>query len=172
MKHIKSGNRPEEFESLAEYARSSSRGRSQISQFAPGFPLDRKHKVNSMTAGEQLEVAKEAVERDIACIGIAEYFEETIFLFAHICGLKSVEAWRRDERNPSRQLVGNLSAEDESIIKECYALEFEFYEFVLLKFHEQLTNVDIGGDIAAYKKAGASQYKDRILAPDAPYQRF
>jgi Sulfotransferase family len=155
------------FPTLAEYARTSFRNHSQISQFAPGFAPKRGTRLKHMRPAEQLEAAKEALERDIRCIGISEYFEETIFLFAHLCGLGEVASWQRDERNAERPLVDTLPPADLAAIREGYALDFEFYDFALARFRAQLAAADLRGDIDAYRAAGAGQYKDRILTPDA-----
>jgi Sulfotransferase family len=153
------------FPTLAEYARTSFRNHSQVSQFAPGFAPKRGTRLKHMRPADQLEAAKEAIERDIRCIGISEYFEETIFLFAHLCGLEEVAPWQRDERNAERPLVDSLPPADLAAIREGYAPDFELYDFALARFRAQLDVARLQGDIDAYRAAGAGQYKDRILTP-------
>lgn len=156
-------NRSKGFPTLAEYARTSFKSHSQTSQFAPGFAPGRSERLESIDPLDQLDAAKQALEQNIRCLGISEYFEETIFLFAHLCGLEQVEAWSRDERNAKRPLVEELAPSDEAAIREAYALDFELYEFALQLFRRQLAAVALRGDIEAYRQAGLGQYKDRLL---------
>ncbi|MBK6288151.1 MAG: hypothetical protein IPJ33_16225 [Gammaproteobacteria bacterium] len=146
--------------------RNGGRAHSQIGQFALPHMPDRARILAAMSTARMLAMAKENIERDIACIGIAEYFEESIFLFAHLCGLERVRAWKRDNRNRNRPLVWDLPPATQALIRELMHADFELYEWAVERFFAQLRRASIAGDIEAYKRDCEPQYKDRLIERD------
>ncbi len=158
-----------EFLALEDWVRKvGGRSHSQIGQFAVPFLPERGRILAAMSTTQMLDMARENIERDVACIGIAEYFEESIFLFAHLCGLKRVQAWKRDERNKNRQLVWDLPPSTQELIRELMSADFELYEWAVERFFAQLRRASITGDIERYKRDCEPQYKDRLIERDPP----
>lgn len=154
----------EAFPSLEEFVIAGrGRGHSQFAQLGIGYGPDAAQRKKGKTTKDIFEAAKEALANDLYAVGIAEYFEETIFLVARLCELSQVPAWRRDKRNPTRTLATDLPDHLVNLIREVYAYEFEFYEFALQRFFEQNKKIDFGSGLDAYKEVCASQYKDRLL---------
>ena len=66
----------EAFPSLEEWVRKGGgKNKSQLVHFAAPFNAARREIISRHTAPELLAIAKENVERDVACVGMAEYFE-------------------------------------------------------------------------------------------------
>jgi hypothetical protein len=142
------------------------RSHSQVAQFAAPFVAARRELLLAMTPEEMQRQARAHIARDVDCIGIAEYFEESIFLFAAQCGLACVGAWRRDNRNKDRVMTWDLPAGARELIENVFRQDFLLYDWVLDRFFAQLRQVGLGGDIDAYRAACADQYKDRLLPRD------
>lgn len=157
----------ERFPALEDWVRAGAgRANSQISQFALPHVPERGAVMQNLSIAQLLEMAKENIERDVACIGIAEYFEESIFLFANLCDLEAVPAWKRDNRNRERQMVWDLPAATQQLIREVMHADFDLYEWALDRFFAQLRRAVIAGDIETYKADCEQEYKDRLVERD------
>lgn len=154
---------PEGFPTLQKFAETS-RGisHSQISQVAVGFGKGWLERVHKLTAAQMLELALEAIDRKIAWFGLAELFEESIFTFAALCGLRSVPSWAKDDRNAERMLVADLPSDARAAIEFHYEAEIDFYRQAKAMFLSRIGKLDLGADLAAYRTACASQYKERL----------
>ena len=138
---------------------------SQIVQFGIGFGAERSARIKRMSPRDIYDNACEAIEREVYCLGLAEYFEESIFLFAHLCGLPAVLPWIRDNRNPGRPLADEVDSDTADMIREIYRYDFDLYEWAVKRFREQNQQFDFGLSLTRYKHACSAQYKDRILTP-------
>lgn len=162
-KHEKAHGTAAGFPDLAGFVRAGGGvAHAQVAQFArrPGDPPGRL----GLAPEALYERSVEAVERDMACIGIAERFEESIFCFAALCGIGSVVPWTRDNRNRGRPLAGALAQADRDLIREVYAWDFALYDWAVARFEAQVAQIVFGPSLCAYEAACADQYRDR-LAP-------
>ncbi|MBA3352397.1 MAG: hypothetical protein H0U23_08250, partial [Blastocatellia bacterium] len=141
---------------------------SQIIQFGAGYGEDQRRLVASLTTRDLFERSVENIERFVCFAGIAELFEETIFVVAHLCGIRRVSAWKRDQRNLSRPPVSTFSGATIDLIREIYYYDFELYDWAKRRFERLLSQIHIGGEIEAYREKCASQYNDRLLTIDKP----
>lgn len=152
------------FPSLEDYVKNSAgKAHSQSLQFAAGFGANGREVGRKLNAKQLLPLAKDAIHRDVHALGLAERIEESIFMFAYLCGLPQVPAWVRDDRNKNRQLVNELSAEQVDLIQEVYESEFLLYQWVVERFQEQLAQFDFGPSLQRYKATCEKEYKDRLL---------
>jgi hypothetical protein len=153
----------EAFPSLDEFVR---RGRgvshSQMNQFATGFESAAPARPKRAKPAEVYERAVEVLTTRVDWFGLAEYFEESIFTYAAICGLSSVQRWGRDDRNTGRQMVWDLPESTRAMIEDVYEYEFRFYAFARDLFLERIAKLRLEGDFEAYKAACATEYKDRL----------
>lgn len=157
----------EPFASLEEFVRTS-RGlrHSQIWQFGVGFGKPASGEVQAQPrrqAKEVFDLCLERLSRDLAVVGLAERFEETIFLVARLAGLESVVAWRKDERNAERPLVDEIGQPAIDMIHDVFRYDFELYEAMKARFFAQLAEARFGPGLAAYQQACAGSYKDRLI---------
>ena len=145
----------------------SSQGRlhTVMSQFAVGFPPNYKKRLRAMSRGAVYDAAIVNLERDFAWFGVAEYFEESIFGFAHICGLESVSPWRKDTRNKWRQPLAEIGSDTIALIEEVFAHEIRFYEYAVALFHSRVEDIDFGDSLSDYKQRCAGEYGERQLLP-------
>lgn len=163
-KHIRSTGTANGFPTLEQHIiNSNGKKNSQISQFGIGFGERREQRLKKMSVHDIYEAAVDAVEREVYCIGIAEYFEESIYLFAKLCGLDSVAAWEQDKRNKGRPLIHEISQHERDLISEYYYYDFKLYEWAMGRFRSQLENIQFGPELHEYKNACSDQYKDRVL---------
>jgi hypothetical protein len=148
-----------------ETAVKKSRGiaHSQISQIAIGFPDDRKDLLRKANAPQLFDTAVHNLERDFLWFGLAEYFEESIFLFANLFELPMVAPWKQDRRNPSRTNSFELPLATRRLIEKEYEYEFLFYEKLVKHFRSICERVEFGDGFRDYVNVCANQYKDRIL---------
>lgn len=160
-KRIKAGEETVSIERYIEQTRGIAH--SQIAQFGIGFRPEGGLKRSTLTNAEVYERAKEAIERDVAWFGIAEFFEESIFINAHLCGLGSVRPWKRDNRNQGRTMTWDLPPKTVSLIEDVYHYDFELYAYAKAKFLERIAGIDFGPCFSEYKAVCAAEYKDRIL---------
>jgi hypothetical protein len=116
-----------------------------------------------MSAEQLFELGMKKVKRDLRWFGIAEHFEESIFVMAHLCGLSAVPPWKRDLRNKGRTLVDDLPAATVDLIREVYRYDFMFYDHLLAIFRQRIAGMRFGPSLDEYKRACAGEYKDRIL---------
>ncbi len=135
---------------------------SQLEQFGAGYGPDMLQ-LRSLPGDELLDRAKLALTEDFHCLGLAERFEETIFLFAHLCGLSAVPAWERDERNSNRPLVSTIAKEHLALAEEVFHWDFKLYRFAIELFEKQLADVEFDPTLDRYKAACVGQYKDRLI---------
>lgn len=153
------------FPTLDDFVRKSGGlGHSQVTQFGLGYGAIGQKRRNRLSIRDIYENATEAIEREVYCIGIAEYFEESIFLFARLCGLDAVPAWQQDNRNVGRPLVDDVDSDSLNLIREVYRYDFELYDYVLKRFINQISQVRFGPSLESYKLACEGQYKDRIIS--------
>jgi len=154
----------EPFVSLEEFVtKTSGIGHSQISQLGVGNGPRRVRRRKQLTPENLFDISVDVLHSNIGLIGIAEFFEESIFAFAAICGLPSVTTWKRDNRNKGRRSSTELSREEISLIEDIYRYDYKLYQYALKLFHEQNEKLGIESDaLAAYRKACEPEYKDRI----------
>ena len=93
-----------------------------------------------------LEAAKANVERDFACVGLTDRFDESLLLMARIFGWKNVHYVRRRVSH-SRPRGSALDAGAVEAIRARTALDAELYEFAREHFERQLA--EMGGISAA-----------------------
>lgn len=136
---------------------------SQVAQFAFNWGSRRGLLSKRLHAHDMLELTMDALERDFPLLGVAEYFEESIYIFASLCGLKSVAPWVRDVRNPGRLNSKEVSMSTVDLINDVFKSDFLLYDWVLSRFHNQLKVFDFGDDFLEFKMVCADQYNDRIL---------
>src|SRR5699024_6319726 len=101
------------YPSLEDFVKRSKGVRhSQLVQFAAGYGPGALEARKRLNAKQLLPLAKDAIHSGVCAIGLAERSEESIFMFAHLCGLPRVPGWLRDDRNKKRPLVSQLRRED------------------------------------------------------------
>ena len=162
-KHVKAGN-PEPYPPLDEWVeRSKGKAHSQIIHFGLGYGRLAPHRRKRMTNRDIFETAIDAIERECLCFGIAEYFEESIFLVAALAGLPAVPPWVRDQRNPGRPLSSEIPAASRQLIEEVYKYDFRLYDYALGEFRKTVAAVGFGDAITEYKTVCSKQYNDRVL---------
>lgn len=159
------GGEDEVFPSLAEFVQKTGGiGHSQISQFGLGFGKYRDSRRRmKLTPKDLFEISVDTLDANIQAIGIAEHFEESAFVFAHLCGLDSLVPWVRDKRNPGRPLSTEISLADRQLIEDVCEYDFRLYEWALDRFREQSRNYNFSSELAAYQEVCAEQYNDRIV---------
>ncbi len=135
----------------------------QIYQFGVGYGRDAGRRAK-MAPAEMHSRAIEAIEVRTNWFGIAEYFEESLYTYAALCGLPSLVAWTRDQRNPDRPLAWDLPPALRARIEEAYEHEFHFYAHARDLFLRRLADLRLEGDIEVYREACAANYKDRLLS--------
>jgi hypothetical protein len=134
----------------------------QMSQFAIGFPPDRNKRLKKMPVVEVFERAKENFARDVHWCGFADYFEESIFVFAHICGLTEVTKWEKDTRNKWRSPLSSLDDAMKKRIEEEFRYEIEFYQWALAAFKAKISRMNFGPELDRYKQACQLEYGERV----------
>lgn len=138
---------------------------SQVGQFGAGYGPNGPLRWKRMSAQDMFEISIDQIAAHVGLIGIAEYFEESIFAFAALCGFADVVPWSRDTRNKGRRSVGELTEHEVALIREHYHYDFLLYEHVLARFREQSRGLGIeSASLQAYREACRSQYNDRILS--------
>lgn len=142
---------------------SDGKAHSQIVQFAAKHGEDAAQMRRKLSPRELFERSVENIERHLYLVGIAELFEETIFAVAHVCGIKSVPAWKRDQRNPGRPMSWSLSHKTIDLVREVYRYDFELYDWAKRRFEQLLEKLSLGGSFLEYRVKCAQQYKDRLL---------
>ena len=171
-KFVENGGVPEAFQTLEAFVE---KGQgitwSQIAQFGIGYNHEVRSKKWSLSAEETYQRCMKNIERDVHWFGISELFEETIFIFAAICGIPCVAPWKRDVRNPGRALASELSPATEQMIRHYYRYDFEMYDHLLGIFRDRLSRLQFGGDFAAYKFICATEYKERLLKDESMAER-
>jgi sulfotransferase famil protein len=162
--HRKRNNGDDGFPGLEEFVKQSKgRAHSQYSQFGIGFGKNRARLMSKLTNQQIFDRAIAAVEADFGWIGIAEYFEESIFAMCHLLGLPEVAPWQRDRRNEDRIALASLSPSTVALIEEVYQYEFRFYDYVKARFLSAVSRVDFGPAFAEYKHICTPEYRERII---------
>ncbi|TWT17614.1 hypothetical protein [Luteimonas wenzhouensis] len=163
-KHMAAGGAQEEFPSLREFVVEGKGTRhSLVAQFGMGFGPNRAVRKRRLSTADLYSIAVDALEAHVYALGIAEYFEESLFVFAALAGIESVAPWVRDNRNPGRPLADEISEADRALIEELYAYDYRLYEYALDRFRKQNGRLPFGESLARYREACRDQYKDRIL---------
>jgi hypothetical protein len=142
---------------------------SQVRQFSVGYGGDAERHLG-LSMEDHLARALEAIERDVRWFGIAEYFEESAFTMAALCGLPSIPAWTRDDRNAGRPLVDSWAPEEVEAVQHVYRADFELYAWALERFRQNLARLEFTADLDRYKAACAGQYKDRLDVSGRPIE--
>ena len=167
MKHALKGGMAEELPTFEQFIKEGrGKSHSQIVQFATKYPEDTLHLLRTLAPRELFQRSVEHIEQYVYFSGIAELFEETIFAVAHICGLREVPAWKKDERNVGRPLAGTLSQSTVDLVSDIYRYDFELYEWARKRLENLLRQISLGGDFQAYQAKCIGQYKDRLLTID------
>jgi hypothetical protein len=162
IKHKKLSSGP--FASIEEFVmKTEGIEHSSISHFSLGWGRFRRSRSRGLTAKNMYEASIDTLESQVHTIGIAERFEESIFLFARLCGLPSVAPWIRDNRNPGRPLSTEISEHERKVIEEVYQYDYKLYEYASSRFERQLKEVSFDNQLDLYKKACLDQYNDRIF---------
>lgn len=164
-KHQKAHGTAEGFYSFSKFVYST-RGtaHSQIMQLGRGFGRYGESDAKMSLSGKTLfELTIEALERDFTAIAIAERFEESIFTFAALLGIKSVDSWRADDRNKGRPPVEELSVAERDLVREVFHWDYRLYDWALQKFEEQYSKIEFGASLDRYREDCSGQYKDRLV---------
>lgn len=163
-KHLAAGGASADFPTLRDFVIASKGKRhSQVAQFGTGFGPNKEDRNRRLTASDMYSSAVDAIEAHIYVLGIAEYFEESLFLFAAVSGIDSVAPWVRDNRNQGRPLANEIADADRALIEEVYEYDFKLYEYGLARFRAQNSRFAFGESLQRYKLACSGQYKDRIV---------
>jgi hypothetical protein len=164
--HVATQGADKPFASLEEFV-SKSKGisHSQIAQFSVGYGPGWQERLKSTTAEEMRDLSIAALESGVHWFGLAEYFEESIFAMASMCGLSAVPPWSRDDRNTGRKMSWDVSQETRDLISFHFKEEFEFYNFAKALFLSRISTLNFGGDFRQYCVDCNSEYKDRLEVP-------
>jgi hypothetical protein len=162
---LKAKNPGAPFPTLAQWVEQT-RGylHSQAYQLAAGYPAERPRGRRYKDPEALLDRALKNVKRHVAWYGLAEHFEESIFVLAHLCGLESVVPWRRDDRNVGRPRASTLASGEEELIRHVFRADFELYRRLRLAFLRRVEAMGYGTELAAYREACAAEYKDRLTS--------
>lgn len=163
-RHVAQGGAESDFPVLRDFVVQGKGVRySQIAQFGTGYGRNKDLRNRRITAGDMLNIAIDSIESSIYALGIAEYFEESVFVFAALAGIESVAPWVRDNRNQGRPLANEISSEDKSVIEDVYACDYQLYAYALERFRQQNSRLPFGDALQRYRDACRGQYKDRII---------
>lgn len=143
--------------------RTKGKSHSQIMQFGCGYGHFARSRLGRLSARDLFEISVDAIEREIFHFGIAEYFEESLFLIASLCRLPAIMPWVRDERNPGRMLSSEISANSRKLIEEVFEYDFKLYAFALEQFKRRSQLIEGNAEIVRYKEMCSVQYNDRII---------
>ena len=163
-KHVADGGTEDGFPSLRDLVVEGKGKRySQVSQFGTGYGKNKDLRNRRLSAEDMLNIAMDAIDGGIYALGIAEHFEESIFVFAALAGIESVAPWIRDNRNKGRPLANEISESEKQLIEEVYECDYRLYAFALERFREQNSRLGFGESLQLYREACRDQYKDRIV---------
>jgi hypothetical protein len=140
---------------------------SQIAQFGIGYAPDAPD-WRTVSGAEVLDRAITRIEKDVTWFGLAEYFEETVFMMAALCGLEEVGPWVRDTRNQDRPLVTEWPQHEIDLVRDVFRWDFELYAWALNRFQDVVAGIGFGPDLARYKTACRAQYNDRLSLEGQP----
>lgn len=137
---------------------------SQIMQLGRGFGRYGGSEAKMSLSAENLfELTIEALERDFAAIAIAEHFEESIFVFASLLGIRGVDPWTKDDRNKGRPPIEDLTIAERDLVREVFRWDYQLYDWALKKFKEQCSRIEFGPSLERYKEECCGEYKDRLV---------
>lgn len=108
------------------------------------------------------ELAVDTLEREFYAIGIAEKFEESIFVFARLCGLDSIKPWQHNKGNKKINLLEKLTDKEVDTINDIYEWDFELYKYALKRFESQIKGIKFSESLDKYKRACSEQYKEKM----------
>lgn len=120
-------------------------------------------RVSKLNAEQLFDRSIEALEREIYAVGIAEYFEESIFLYATLLGLTRVPPWRRDKRNEDRPLSGDIDKEAIELVEHVNKWDYTLYEYAKKRFESQFIGIEGCTDLTVYKRRCEGEYRDRLI---------
>lgn len=161
-KHIRKNGSPDGFLTLEEFViKGGGKAHSQLLQFGAGFGANSRELAKA-TCHDLLLRSQERIERDLRLVGIAEQFEESVFLFAHLCGLPAVSRWRQDNRNKGRPLVSETPRRITNLIADIHCDEITLYDWAKRRFEREVAAAEIAGELEEYKTACADEYKERM----------
>lgn len=169
LKNIHQTRSRRKFKSLASFVRETEgKGHCLVLQFGANWKeVDSPEwlrRVGRVSAQELYERSLDALDRDLYAIGIAEHFEESLFLYAKLCGLKKLAPWVRDVRNPGRPLSTEIDKSTVRLIEKVLHYDYMLYEHALARFWKQFEGATFGPSLQAYKSSCSDQYNDRIVA--------
>jgi hypothetical protein len=142
---------------------------SQVVQLGLGYGPERPT-WQDLPGEEILARAIANIERDIVWFGIAEWFEETAFTMAALCGLTSIGPWARDTRNDNRALVPEWPQDEIDLVREVCTWDFQLYDWAVERFRSGLADLRFGPELERYRRACAGQYNDRLDVGGRPMQ--
>lgn len=116
-----------------------------------------------LQAPEVYERAMNALEREIFAVGVAEYFEESIFMYAKLLRLAKVPAWQRDKRNEDRPLSTDIDREAIELVEHVNRHDYLFYAAVVERFWTQFDAPERSERLQAYKQRCSGEYRDRLV---------
>lgn len=143
---------------------STGKGIGASKQIALGFGQHRETLTKSLSPREIRYLAMNSLDSGVYLYGIAEHFEESLFLYAHLLGLPRLTRWRRDIRNKGRPDLSEIPQVDMDAIYEVFEEEILFYGWALERFFAKIASVDFGPELEQYKKACGAEYSNRIFA--------
>ncbi len=120
-------------------------------------------KAFKISARELYERSIEALDREIYKIGICEFFDESLFLFASLCNLKVVPLWEPDTRNTSVISYNDISSNERDLIYDVLRYDFLLYDYAKKKFWDQFIGINFGTSLKEYKNNTRNLYKNRIV---------
>lgn len=123
---------------------------------------DWRQRIEKLGAEGLYERSVEALEREIYAIGIAEYFEESIFLYASLLRLAQVPPWQRDKRNEDRPLSTEIDREVIELVEHINRWDYALYALAQRRFHAQFIAPQASTALKVYKDRCRGEYRDRL----------
>lgn len=120
-----------------------------------------------LQAAELYERSMAALEREVFAVGIAEYFEESIFLYAKLLRLPQVPAWQRDKRNEDRPLSTEIDREAIELAEHVNRHDYMLYNHAVAKFWTQFVEPQSSKKLDVYKLRCSGEYRDRLVQQGA-----
>lgn len=162
-KHIRQHGSADGFPDLETHVRrTGGKNHAQYVNFGIGFGENAIVTRRAMSCDEIYERAIRVADETFHWIGLAEYFEESIFVMCHLLGLPSVAPWQRDRRNEDRMRLAALPPATKDLIEQVYEHDFRFYAHVKKRFLSRLRGVDFGPHFEEYKRICIGEYRDRL----------
>lgn len=137
----------------------------QYTQFGLGFSSERFNIAKELSRGDIFENCIANLIADFPFIGIAEMFEETLYLLSGRLGLDYVFRWHADNRNSGRLLVSDLDREIVELIEDVFYLDYQLYYWAKSRLEEMVLQEEPSGDFSRYKNDCMLNYKDKEVLP-------